>query len=77
MMKGYLVVATALYCFSTLSHAIHLVKRDGPPRVVGLPIQRRQTNKPVVSNALRKRQKAVSVTLDNFEVCMIGTFLVG
>lgn len=50
------------------SDAIQLVKRDGAPRVVGMPIQRRQTSKPVMSKGLLKRQRSVSVTLDNYQV---------
>ena len=67
-MKGALVAAFALNLFATLSCALHIVERDGPPRVVGMPIERRRASRPIASGALRRRQKSVGVTLDNFEV---------
>ena len=66
-MKLALAAAIVGSILAATSEAIQLVKRDGAPRVVNMPIHRRQTRKPVVSKGLLKRQ-SVSVTLDNFEV---------
>ncbi len=41
---------------------------DETPRVLGLPLQRRQTDRPVASSALQRRSKTVPVSLQNFEV---------
>jgi hypothetical protein len=66
-MKSTLVAALAAGIF-TSSEALNLVKRE-TPRVVGIPIHRRDTSVIVASPSLRKRaSKAIQETLDNFEV---------
>ena len=65
-MKASILAALAATIFTSSSDALQLAKRDNP-RVVGFPIQRRETSKIVVSSALRKRSQTVAQTLDNFE----------
>ena len=72
-MRGTTVVLTA-YLFATGSTAIELFKRAGSAAVVTIPIQRKSVE--WVGNRyefdqLRKRQKTISETLDNFEVRII------
>ena len=61
-------MATAAVLFGTSVESLTYTKRtDGSaPKALHMPIQRRETSRPVVSNALRKRN-TVSETLDNFE----------
>ncbi|KAI4152981.1 MAG: hypothetical protein LQ340_002583 [Diploschistes diacapsis] len=65
-MKAAAVVALAASLLTTSTEALSITKRDSP-RVVGIPIHRRDTSKIVVSSALRKRSATVGQTLDNFE----------
>ena len=64
-MRASLVAALAAGLFTSSIDALNLAKRD-VPRVVGMPLQRRETSKIVVSPSLRKRS-TVMQTLDNFE----------
>jgi hypothetical protein len=57
-------VATGL--LSSFIEAITLQKRtDGPPRVVGFPIQRKLVPDPISRDRLRRRAETVQATLDN------------
>jgi hypothetical protein len=65
-MRGSKALAIATGLLSTCTSAIELHKRnDGPPRVVGFPIERRAVSNPVVRDNLRRRANTVQVTLDN------------
>ena len=64
-MKASVLAALAATLLTSSTDALQLAKRDNP-RVVGFPVQRRQTSKIVVSSALRRRA-TVTQTLDNFE----------
>ncbi len=51
---------------SRCSEGLALSKRsDGPARVVGLPIQRREVSDPVKRDRIRRRGGTVSENLDN------------
>ena len=69
-MKGITIAALAAGVLATGSNAIHLIKKDAAPAVVGLSIERRVVADPVKRDRLRRRQtsKTVLQTLDNFEV---------
>lgn len=47
-------------------HALELIKRDGPPAVIALPIEKRALDAP----GLHRRASSLTVaqTLDNFQV---------
>jgi hypothetical protein len=65
------VITTTL--LSTCSEAIHLQRRaDGPPRVVGFPVQRKTVPDPLLRDRIRRRAETVQASLDNevrFENC--------
>jgi RNase P protein component len=68
-MKGLTTLAFAASILSTCTEGIQLYKRtDGPPRVVGFPVQRKSVPNPVARDRLRRRSGTVQATLDN-EVC--------
>lgn len=68
-MKLTAIAAVAVGALTTGTGALQLAKRtDGPARVVGMGIQRKEVADPVQRDRLRKRGKTVSETLDNFEV---------
>ena len=65
IMKGLSTVAFAAALFSKSTEGIQLHKRtDGPPRVVGMPIQRKDVPNPLLRDRIRRRN-TVQVTLDN------------
>ncbi|KAE9362945.1 aspartic proteinase precursor [Stipitochalara longipes BDJ] len=67
-MKALATFELAAACLSICSGAIQLHRRaDGPPRVVGFPIERQLTPNGIVGSHLRRRDKTVQVTLDNYE----------
>ena len=72
MRTASLLATIVAWCAATTNFisALELVKREnGAPRTLAFPIQRRQTTKPVLSPALRRRQgKTLSETLTNGEV---------
>ena len=47
-------------------HALELIKRDGPPAVIALPIAKRTEADPLDQDQLRRRA-TVEQTLDNFQ----------
>jgi hypothetical protein len=58
------VITTTL--LSTCSEAIYLQRRaDGPPRVVGFPVQRKTVPDPLLRDRIRRRAETVQATLDN------------
>ena len=72
-------VAALAACLFTSADALTFAKRENP-RVVGMPIQRRDTSRIVASSSLRRRAQTIGQTLDNFEGgslyfanCTIGT----
>jgi hypothetical protein len=65
-MKTATVATLATSVLVASTDALHLTKRDSP-KVVGMPIQRRQTQRHVLGHRMRKRAGTVSQTLDNFE----------
>ena len=68
-MKVAAVAAVAVGALATGTSALQLVKRsNGPARVVGMSIERKEISNPVEKDRLRKRGQTVSETLDNFEV---------
>jgi hypothetical protein len=65
-MKSFETFTLAAILLSTKVDAIHLQKRtDGPPRVVGFPVQRKSTPEPLRRDRLRRRSEIVPVSLDN------------
>jgi hypothetical protein len=65
-MKGLTTFAIATALLSTCSEAIQLHKRtDGPPRVVGFPVQRNTIPNPLLRDRLRRRSGTVQATLAN------------
>lgn len=68
-MKGLKTLAIAASILSTCIEGIQLHKRiDGPPRVVGFPVQRKSVPNPASRDRLRRRTGTVQAALDN-EVC--------
>lgn len=66
-MKGAstLIVAVGLL-LSEVAEAISLQRRtDGPPRVVGFPIQRNLVSNPILRDRIRRRSETLQATLDN------------
>ncbi|MCJ1400376.1 hypothetical protein MMC11_003581 [Xylographa trunciseda] len=69
-MRGTTIVVLAVGLLTTGSTAIELFKRDGPAAVLTMPIQRKSVEwvgSRYEFDQLRKRQKTVTETLDNFE----------
>jgi len=65
-MKGVSTFVVAAGILSTYADAIILQRSaDGPPRVVGFPIQRKSVADPVSRDRLRRRAETVQATLDN------------
>jgi hypothetical protein len=65
-MKGSTTFAIAASLLCTFTDAIQLHRRtDGPPRVVGFPVQRKSISNPVSRDRLRRRADTVQATLDN------------
>ncbi|TKA65033.1 hypothetical protein B0A49_08805 [Cryomyces minteri] len=67
------VAATLL----SLTQAISLVKRDGPPAVVHADTQRRQVANPLLRDRLRRRAGTVQQTLDNLETLYFANVSLG
>lgn len=66
IMKGFTTLAISASLLSTCTEGIQLQKRtDGPPRVVGFPIERNAIQNPVARDRLRRRANTVQATLDN------------
>ena len=69
MMKDLATFGFVVACLAIFSEAIQLHRRtDGPPRVVGLPIERRIPGNGVLGSQLRRRDKSVQVPIENFMV---------
>jgi hypothetical protein len=65
-MKGLSTFALAAGLFSTFSDALYLQRRtDGPPMVVGFPVQRKTVPNPLLRDRLRRRASTVQASLDN------------
>ena len=65
-MKGLTTFAIAAGLLSTYTDAIELHRRtDGPPQVVGFPVQRKHVSNPLLRDRLRRRAETVQATLDN------------
>jgi hypothetical protein len=65
-MKSLISIALAAGLLVAPASAINLHKRtDGPARVVGFPIQRRDVSDPISRDRLRRRSQTVQVSLDN------------
>ncbi|RDL35335.1 uncharacterized protein BP5553_07266 [Venustampulla echinocandica] len=76
-MKGLPTVTTALGLLSTCTEGLMLQKRtDGPPRVVGFPVERIPVADPVQRDRLRRRGVA-QVTLDNQETLYFANATLG
>ena len=72
--------ATALFIglSATASSALQLIpRRDGPPAVVGININRKHVANPVKRDQLRKRTQTVSETLDNEETLYFANVTLG
>ena len=70
-MRGTTIAALTAGLLTTGSTAIELFKRNGPAAVIPMPIQRKSVEwvgSRYEFDQLRKRQKTVTETLDNFEV---------
>ncbi|KAL2349635.1 aspartic proteinase precursor [Cryomyces antarcticus] len=61
----------------SLTQAISLVKRDGPPAVVHADTQRRQVANPLLRDRLRRRAGTVQQTLDNLEMLYFANVSLG
>jgi hypothetical protein len=73
IMKGLSTFVLATSIFSTYSDALYLQRRtDGPPRVVGFPVQRKAVPDPLLRDRLRRRASTVQASLEN-EVCIINS----
>ncbi|MCJ1416233.1 hypothetical protein MMC32_002568 [Xylographa parallela] len=69
-MRGTTIAALTAGLLTTGSTAIELFKRNGPAAVIPMPIQRKSVEwvgSRYEFDQLRKRQKTVTETLDNFE----------
>jgi Eukaryotic aspartyl protease len=67
-MKGTTIAAVLTAILSTSVEGVQIKRNDGtPPKVMHLPVHRREYSRPVMSNSLRKRN-TVSENLDNFEI---------
>ncbi|KAH8682999.1 aspartic proteinase precursor [Tricladium varicosporioides] len=76
-MRSLSVFAVAAGLLSTFTEGIHLQKRaDGPPRVVGFPVQRKTVVDPVRRDRLRRRG-TVQATLDNEETLYFANATLG
>jgi hypothetical protein len=65
-MRGFQALAIVAGLLSPCTEALTLQRRtNGPARVVGLPIQRREVSDPLTRDRLRRRAGTVSETLDN------------
>lgn len=68
-MKVLSTFAFAAGLLSTFSDALYLQRRtDGPPKVVGFPVQRKNVPNPLLRDRLRRRTGTVQASLQN-EVC--------
>jgi len=80
VMRGLQALAIVAGLFATYTEGLTLQRRsNGPAKVVGLPIQRRELADPIKRDRLRRRAKTISENLDNevyhdFEFAM--TFLI-
>jgi hypothetical protein len=65
-MRGLQALGVVAGLFATCTEGLTLQRRtNGPARVVGLPIQRRELSDPLARDRLRRRAGTVSETLDN------------
>ncbi|ESZ94988.1 hypothetical protein SBOR_4608 [Sclerotinia borealis F-4128] len=80
-MRTTTFVAAAVGLLSTCTDAIQLQRRtDGPARVVGLDVVRKQVDNPIARDKLRKlrrRSKTVTATLDNEETLYFANGTLG
>ena len=70
-MRGTTIAALTAGLLTAGSTAIELFKRNGPAAIVSMPIERKSiewVGSRYEFDQLRKRQKTVTETLDNFEV---------
>ena len=66
IMRGLQALAIVAGLFMTCTEGLALQRRaNGPAKVVGLPIRRRELSDPVVRDRLRRRAGTVSENLDN------------
>jgi hypothetical protein len=66
VMRGLQALAIVAGLFATCTEGLTLQRRtNGPAKVVGLPIQRRELADPVARDRLRRRAKTISENLDN------------
>ena len=66
IMRGLQAFAIVAGLFATCTQSLTLQRRtNGPARVVGLPIQRRELSDPLARDRLRKRAGTVLENLDN------------
>ena len=73
-MKALAILEIAVACLFTGSGAIQLYRRtDGAPRVVGFPIERGLPSNGILGSHLRRRDKTVQITLENFVVSLYRT----
>jgi len=72
-MKSLSTFAVVVCLWSTYTEGIQLQRRtNGPPRVVGFPIERKFIPDPALRDRLRRRADTVQATLDNqvsFPIC--------
>jgi hypothetical protein len=65
-MRGLEAFAIVAGLLSSCTEGLALSKRtNGPAKVVGLPIQRREVSDPLTRDRLRRRAGTVSENLDN------------
>jgi len=65
-MKVFSTFALAASLLSTSSGALYLQRRtDGPPKVVGFPVQRKNVPNPLLRDRLRRRTSTVQASLQN------------
>ena len=66
VMRGLQALAVVAGLFATCTEGLTLQRRtNGPARVVGLPIQRKDILDPLARDRLRRRAKTISENLDN------------
>ncbi|KAF4637171.1 hypothetical protein G7Y89_g918 [Cudoniella acicularis] len=76
-MRGFSTFAVAAGLLSTCTEGISLHRRtDGPPRVVGFPVQRKSVPDPLQRDQLRRRG-TVSATLDNEQTLYFANATIG
>jgi len=77
-MKSLSTFVVGVWLWSTYTEGIQLQRRtNGPPRVVGFPIERRNVPDPAYRHRIRKRAGTVQAKLDNQETLYMANITLG